>query len=70
MVVETQSTLYSNEYKYKLPRQSTMYDKKTIIDFEKISMEYGLKRNNFNPKNNSPNMFINKLKKRFNSYYS
>ena len=38
-------------------------------DFQKICIEYSLKRNNFNPNNNSPNLFINKLKRRYTHYY-
>ena len=68
MFAETQTALFTNDYQ--LPGQYTITVKKTNTEFEKISVEYSLKRNNFNPKTPSPNLFINKLKKRFNCYYS
>jgi len=37
---------------------------------EKIQNEYGLKRRQFNPKKPSPNIFMNKLQKRMNIYYT
>ena len=42
--------------------------KKTTL--EEIIDEYCLKRNIFNPKSPSPNMFINKLEKRMRMYYN
>ena len=38
-------------------------------NFKKIINEYRLKMNSFNPKNNSPNMFISKLELRMKYYY-
>jgi len=72
MIAETQPTVFSkkNEQEHQLPGQYSLSVKKTPFDFEKIAVEYSLKRNNFNPNNPSPNLFINKLKKRFNCYYS
>jgi len=68
MFAVKQPALFTNEYQ--LPSQVVSSDEKTDIDFETIAVEYSLKRNNFNPKTPSPNLFINKLKKRFNCYYS
>jgi hypothetical protein len=67
MFTERQSCLFSNGYQLPGLAVST---KKTNVEFEKIIAEYSLKQNNFNPKNPSPNLFINKLKKRFDYYYS
>ncbi len=39
------------------------------VTLEEIIDEYCLKRNTFNPKSPSPNMFINKLEKRMRMYY-
>jgi hypothetical protein len=36
---------------------------------KQIFKEYSLLRNNFNPKTNSPNIFINKLELRMKKYY-
>jgi hypothetical protein len=62
------TSLFTAEHQ--LPGQMKTHSEKNNNDFEKILIEYSLKRNNFNPKDNSPNIFINKLKKRFNCYYS
>jgi len=40
---------------------------KTIL--EEIRQEYCLKRNNFNPKGSSPNIFVSKLRWRMKTYY-
>ena len=67
MIAEKQSRLCVNKY---LPRKDYLSNKKQEEYFKKISAEYSLKRNNFNPNNNgSPNLFINKLKKRYTNYY-
>ena len=66
MIVERQRKLCFNKY---LPGKVYLSNKKRDEFFKEISIEYSLKRNNFNPNNNSPNIFINKLKKRYNSYY-
>ena len=66
MIVERQSKLCFNKY---LPGKVYLSNKKMDEFFKEISIEYSLKRNNFNPNNNSPNIFINKLKKRYNNYY-
>jgi hypothetical protein len=68
MFAEKHTSLFTTEHQ--LPGQMKTRSEKNINDFEKILVEYSLKRNNFNPKDNSPNIFINKLKKRFNCYYS
>ena len=39
---------------------------KNLFDIE---LEYGLKINNFNPKNVSPNVFCNRLAQRMKTYY-
>ena len=39
----------------------------TIVD--EIRQEYGLKRNHFNPKGPSPNLFVSKLQMRMKKYY-
>ena len=66
MIAEKQSRLCVNKY---LPRKDYLSNKKQEEYFKKISAEYSLKRNNFNPNNDSPNLFINKLKKRYTSRY-
>lgn len=66
MIAERQSRLWVNTY---LPRKDYLSNKKQEEYFKKISIEYSLKRNNFNPNNGSPNLFINKLKKRYTDYY-
>ena len=66
MIAEKQSRLCFNKY---LPRKYYLSNKKQEEYFKKISAEYSLKRNNFNPNNRSPNLFINKLKKRYTIYY-
>ena len=38
-------------------------------NFDKIYQEYSLKRNNFNPKDKSPNKFVKKLQLRMRLYY-
>jgi len=38
-------------------------------NFDKIYQEYSLKRNNFNPKDKSPNKFVKKLQLRMRMYY-
>ena len=38
-------------------------------NLKKIINEYRLKMNSFNPKDNSPNLFINKLEYRMKYYY-
>lgn len=68
MFAKTQPALSTN--KYQLPSQVDVSVENTDTEFEKILAEYSLKRNNFNPTTPSPNLFINKLKKRFNCYYS
>jgi hypothetical protein len=59
--------------KKQLPSKYTGSDKESKTDayFREICQEYSLKRNSFNPnKNNaSPNIFINKLKTRYESYF-
>ena len=66
MIAENQPTLSVKKY---LPGKFYLSNKKNDEYFNEISVEYSLKRNNFNPNNSSPNIFINKLKKRFSSYY-
>ena len=66
MIVEKQSRLCVNKY---LPRKDYLSNKKQEECFKEISIEYSLKRNNFNTNNGSPNLFINKLKKRYTIYY-
>ena len=66
MIAEKQSIFCFNKY---LPRKDYLSNKKQEEYFKKISTEYSLKRNNFNPNNGSPNLFINKLKKRYTDYY-
>lgn len=66
MIVERQSKISFNKY---LPEKVYLSNKKRDEFFKEIAIEYSLKRNNFNPNNNSPNIFINKLKKRYNNYY-
>jgi hypothetical protein len=49
-------------------------DQSTEIDInqkniDKIYQEYSLKRNNFNPKDKSPNKFVKKLQIRMKMYY-
>ena len=68
MFAEKHASLFIT--KHQLPGKMNTHSEKNNNIFEKILIEYSLKRNNFNPKDNSPNIFINKLKKRFNSYYS
>jgi len=65
MIAEKQPILSAKKY---LP-EKTYLSKKKDDYFNQISIEYSLKRNNFNPNNSSPNLFINKLKKRFSNYY-
>ena len=38
-------------------------------NIDKIYQEYSLKRNNFNPKDKSPNKFVKKLQLRMRMYY-
>ena len=66
MITERQSRLYVDKY---LPRKDYILNKKLEECFKEISIEYSLKRNNLNPNNGSPNIFINKLKKRYTIYY-
>jgi|APSaa5957512535_1039671.scaffolds.fasta_scaffold103744_2 hypothetical protein len=57
-------------FKKNLPGKNYLSNPKKDARFKEICNEYSLKRNNFNPNSNSsPNIFINKLKKRFNTYY-
>lgn len=49
-------------------REKNAKDKNNVI--EKIVKEYSLKRNNFNPDKNSPNIFLTKLQNRINLYYT
>ena len=67
MIAERQSRLGVDKY---LPRKDYFFNKKQEECFKEISIEYSLKRNNFNPNNGSPNIFINKLKKRYTIYYN
>jgi hypothetical protein len=71
MFSEKQTTLNSKKY---LPSKYRVSDKdsKKETYFKEICTEYSLKRNSFNPnKNNaSPNMFISKLKTRYESYFN
>jgi hypothetical protein len=48
----------------------TKTEKKKGKSLNDIELEYGLKMNNFNPKNKSPNMFCNRLEKRMKQYYN
>ena len=66
MIVEKQSRLCVNKY---LHRKDYLSNKKQEECFKEISIEYSLKRNNLNHNNGSPNIFINKLKKRYTIYY-
>lgn len=45
-------------------------NKKKSNLMQDIVEEYETKRNNFNPKKNSPNMFTKKLKQRLKLYYN
>ena len=57
-------------YLSKIKYEKDKFLHEILIDQKEICNEYSLKRNNFNPNSNSsPNIFINKLKKRFNTYY-
>ena len=49
-------------------KKNTQKTKKIIID--QILKEYELKRNNFNPTMQSPNLFNNRLHQRMKLYYS
>ena len=49
-------------------KKNTQKTKKIIID--QILKEYELKRNNFNPTMQSPNLFNNRLNQRMKLYYS
>ena len=71
MLSEKQTTLNSKKY---LPSKCRVSDRESKKEtyFKEICAEYSLKRNSFNPnKNNaSPNMFISKLKTRYESYFN
>jgi hypothetical protein len=66
--------LSDRHIKKQLPSKHIGSDRDNKIDtyFREICQEYSLKRNSFNPnKNNaSPNIFINKLKIRYNTYFN
>jgi len=71
MLSENQTYLKSKIYLPSKYRVSYKDNKKDTY-FKEICAEYSLKRNSFNPnKNNSPpNMFISKLKTRYESYFN
>ena len=52
--------------KTKIKTKTNKNDQKNI---DKIYHEYSLKRNNFNPKDKSPNKFVKKLQLRMRMYY-
>ena len=64
---------YLNIKKYLPSDNRVLYkDNKKNTYFKEICAEYSLKRNSFNPNksNSSPNMFICKLKTRYESYFN
>jgi len=52
--------------KFRNNKKNKDQDKEEI---EKIFEEYKIQLSNFNPNNRSPNIFMNKLRRRMDSYY-
>ena len=51
-------------------RNSAIKNKNLLCKYNKILIEYDEKRGNFNPTDESPNLFVNKLEQRMEKYYS
>ena len=51
-------------------KDSKKNSKKTKKNYKNIINEYKMKMNSFYPKDNSPNIFMNKLQLRMKQYYS
>ncbi len=51
-------------------RKDTIKNKTLLCKYNKIMIEYDEKRGNFNPTDESPNLFVNKLEQRMEKYYS
>ena len=50
--------------------KDTPKNKNTLSKYNKILIEYAEKRGSFNPSDQSPNLFVNKLEQRMVKYYS
>jgi|MDSW01.1.fsa_nt_gb hypothetical protein len=50
--------------------KDTPKNKNLLSKYHKILIEYDEKRGSFNPTDQSPNMFVNKLEQRMEKYYS
>tara|TARA_B100000902_G_scaffold125894_1_gene125502 strand:- start:1836 stop:2039 length:204 start_codon:yes stop_codon:yes gene_type:complete len=50
--------------------KDTPKNKNVLSKYNKILIEYDEKRGNFNPTDQSPNIFVNKLEQRMAKYYS
>ena len=55
---------------FQIQKKMIKVDKKKSKADNDLILEYSLKRGQFNPKNNSPNHFCNKLEFRMKSYYN